>query len=115
MPAKNAVVLVIDRLHSGFVGAYGNSWIATPELNRLAADGFLFDRAMIDSPSLDSLYHSYWQGIHALAQDVANPSAVGLQPSAPLPRQLTAAGYTTVLLTDDPAVARHPLAAGFSE
>jgi hypothetical protein len=115
MPPNNALVLVIDRLHAGFVGAYGNTWIATPELNRLAADGFLFDRAMIDSPSLESVYRSYWQGIHALAEDAANPSAFGLQPSALLPRHLTAAGYTTVLLTDDPAVARHPLAAGFSE
>ncbi len=107
MPS-NAVILIIDRLHSGFVGACGNTWIATPELNRLAADGFLFDRAMIDSPGLEQLYRSYWQGIHALAQKADNPSAS-------LPRDLVVAGYTTVLLTDDPAVAQHPLAAGFGE
>ncbi len=108
MPPKNALVFIIDRLHSGFVGAYGNTWIASPELNRLAADGFLFDRAMIDSPGLEQLYHSYWQGIHAVAQKADDAAAS-------LPRDLAAAGYTTVLLTDDRAVAQHPLAAGFSE
>src|SRR5258708_6495236 len=30
MPSKNILCIVIDRLHVGFVGAYGNTWISTP-------------------------------------------------------------------------------------
>lgn len=104
---NNALIIVVDRLHAGFIGAYGNSWVVTPELNRLAADGFLCERAMIDSPRLESLYQSYWQGVHALAHAAGAPSA--------LPAELQAAGYNTVLLTDDPAIEEHPLAAGFGE
>jgi arylsulfatase A-like enzyme len=104
----NAICLVFDRLHAGYAGAYGNSWIETPAFDRLASQAFLFDRALIDSPELDKLYRSYWQGWHALCPAVpeARPSLAAL---------LRGTDVTTVLLTDEPQVARHPLAADFDE
>ena len=51
----NAICLVFDRLHAGYLGAYGNSWIETPAFDRLASQSFLFDRALIDSPELPLL------------------------------------------------------------
>jgi len=103
----NAIVLVIDRLHCGYVGAYGNSWIATPAIDRLASEGFLFDQCLIDSPRLETLYRSLWLGSHALAP--ARPS----EDQRGLARLLAARGIAATLLTDDPAVASHPLADGF--
>jgi arylsulfatase A-like enzyme len=38
----NAICLVVDRLHTGFLGAYGNTWIETPVFDRLAAESFHF-------------------------------------------------------------------------
>jgi hypothetical protein len=102
----NAICLVFDRLHAGYLGAYGNSWIETPSFDRLASQSFLFDRALIDSPELSLLYRSYWQGWHALC-----PAAPELRPS--LAASLGQAGVTTVLLSDEPQVVRHPLAAEF--
>ena len=104
----NAICLVFDRLHAGYVGAYGNSWIETPSFDRLASQSFLFDRALIDSPELPRLYRSYWQGWHALC-----PAAPESRPA--LAASLGQSGVTTVLLTDEPQVARHPLAAEFDE
>lgn len=104
----NAICLVFDRLHAGYLGAYGNSWIETPAFDRLASQAFLFDQAMIDSPELACLYRSYWQGWHAL----------GIEPpeSRPaLPKLLREAGVKTVLATDEPQVARHGLANDFDE
>ena len=63
----NAICLVIDRLHRGFLGAYGNTWIETPAFDRLAAESFVFDQMLVDSPRLGPLYRSFWQGWHALA------------------------------------------------
>jgi arylsulfatase A-like enzyme len=51
----NAVCMIIDRLHAGYVGAYGNAWIETPALDRLASRSVVFDRALIDSPQLERL------------------------------------------------------------
>ncbi len=102
----NAICLVFDRLHAGYVGAYGNSWIETPSFDRLASQSFLFDRALVDSPELSLLYRSYWQGWHALC-----PTPPDSRPS--LAASLGRAGVTTVLLSDEPQVARHPLASEF--
>jgi arylsulfatase A-like enzyme len=105
----NAICLVFDRLHAGYLGAYGNTWIETPAVDRLASQSFIFDQVLIDTPDLNRLYRSYWQGRHAIAPDFAP----GDCPS--LPGCLRELGVTTALLTDDPLVARHPLAVDFDE
>lgn len=105
----NAICLVFDRLHAGYLGAYGNSWIETPAVDRLASQSFLFDQALIDTPDLNRLYHSYWQGGHALCPDFS-PSD-----SPSLAAYLRERGVTTALLTDEPQLARHPLAVDFDE
>jgi len=104
----NAICLVIDRLHAGYLGAYGSSWIETPELDRLAAESFLLDQAVIDTPNLETLYRSFWQGQHALApaQPEDRPTLMGL---------LSDAGVQSTLLTDEQRVAAHPLAWHFDE
>lgn len=40
-------------LHLGYLGCYGNEWIATPNFDRLAADGVVFDRHYVQSPRAD--------------------------------------------------------------
>ncbi len=105
---NNIICLAVDRLHAGYLGAYGNTWINTPALDRLAAGSFVFDRAIIDSPRLELLYRSLWQGVHALVP-------TGAQRRKSLPEQFAQAGWQTVLLADDAAVAEHPLATPFSE
>ena len=104
----NVICLVIDRLHAGYLGAYGNTWVETPSLDRLAAEAFLFDQFLIDTPELDQLYRSYWQGRHVFrGQDGADD----LRPT--LPTLLRQAGLTPTLLTDEPKVAHHELAQQF--
>ena len=103
----NAICLVVDRLHAGCVGAYGNAWIETPSMNRLAARSFVLDHALVDSPDLERLYRSYWQGWHAMCRREPPQS----RPS--LPALLRDAGVKTVLLCDEPSVAGLPAAADF--
>ncbi|NLX94924.1 MAG: sulfatase-like hydrolase/transferase [Rhodopirellula sp.] len=103
------ICLLIDRLHIGYVGAYGNSWIETPWLDRLAAESFLLDRYWIDSPRLDVLYRSLWQGRHALEPPVPADRRLSL------PALLSARGAVAALVSDDPAVLAHPLAEGFAK
>jgi arylsulfatase A-like enzyme len=109
--SRNIICLVIDRLHAGFLGAYGNTWIATPHVDHLAADAFAFDRVLVDSPRLESLYRSYWHGSHALA--AAAQEHLDEFDNASLPRQLSTAGYETVLMTDDPSIGAFPSADDF--
>lgn len=112
MSQRSAIILVVDRLHAGMLGPYGNTWIDTRSFNQLAADCFLFDQAITDSPDLDSLYRSFWTGEHALAR---GPSKQPTSETIALPEQLRRAGVHTVLLRDEPLLAQNPLAAGFDE
>jgi arylsulfatase A-like enzyme len=41
------LVLQASALHLGFVGCYGNSWVATPHLDRLAAEAVVFDQHIV--------------------------------------------------------------------
>jgi arylsulfatase A-like enzyme len=45
-------VLVVNAcaLHLGYIGCYGNEWIETPNLDRLAAEGVVFDQHYADNP-----------------------------------------------------------------
>ena len=52
-------------------------------LIRLASQAFLFDHAIIDSPSLESLYDAYWQGKHAATDDGPSPSGSPRPPDGP--------------------------------
>lgn len=105
----NAICLVIDRLHAGYVGAYGNAWIDTPALDRLACEAFTFDQALVDGPTPESFLGSVWQGRHPLAR----PEPIEL-PST-LAALLSRSGVRTTLLSDQAAVARNPLARSFDE
>jgi hypothetical protein len=104
----NSLVLVMDGLHLGYLGAYGNCWIDTPEFDRLASQAFVFDQMLIDTPRLELLYRSYWQGWHAAA-----PAPPAERRS--LVEQLNQRQVHTVLVTDDPYVGGHPLAGAFRQ
>lgn len=106
----NAIILAVDRLHAGYLGCYGNTWIATPEFNRLAAESFLFEQATIDTPQLAEIYESYWLGSHALER--RGRPAQGRPSLAELLKQ---AGVNTTLISDEPAITQLPLSAEFGE
>lgn len=88
------------------VGAYGNSWIRTRRLDRLACESFLFDQALASSPRLDELYRGYWFG---------STSPRAMEVGSGLPQLVAAAGMNTALVTDDAEVASLATAGHFSE
>ncbi|MEO2022879.1 MAG: hypothetical protein ABGX05_13745, partial [Pirellulaceae bacterium] len=63
---SRAIIIVVDRLGSGFLGPYGNTWVDTPAINRFASQSILWEHFLSDSPLLSSIYQSYWSGKHAL-------------------------------------------------
>ena len=99
---KTAIVIVVDRLGCGQLGPYGNAWVSTPNWNQLASESLLCEFAIADSPKLDLVYRSYWQGLHAM-----RPS--GLQQSC-IAELLSETGVDVALVTDEQAVSEHPLA-----
>ena len=67
---------------------------------------------VIDSPRLELLYRSYWQGLHAMAPAGVSANETSSW-SVALPQRLNRAGVATSLVTDERWLAEHPAAAGF--
>src|SRR5450631_2456953 len=58
--AMNVIVVVCNGLHLGFLGAYGNGWIETPHLDRLAAEGVVFDHHFPENLTTIPTRRSWW-------------------------------------------------------
>jgi hypothetical protein len=52
MDLMKIIVLEACGLHLGYLGCYGNDWVATPNLDRLAAEGIVFEWHIADHPEL---------------------------------------------------------------
>lgn len=60
-----ALVLIVRGLHAGYVGCYGNEWLATPGLDRLAVEGVVFDQHLADQPDAAGARRAWRTGCHA--------------------------------------------------
>src|SRR5580704_7164679 len=79
MPSMKVLVLHTSAFHLGFLGCYGNTWIETPHLDRLAAEAVVFDQHHADCPGV----RTCWTGRYGQAP-----------PEQTLPALLKAAGIT---------------------
>jgi hypothetical protein len=66
------IVFALNGCPAGWLGAYGNDWVGTPNLDRIAAEGITFDQHISDCPE-PSAARRAWTG---------NPNR---SPSTPLP------------------------------
>ena len=111
--ARNAIVLMIDRLGSGFVGPYGNTWVETPALNRLASESLLFETVIGDSTRLEQLYDSYWLGTHAVERVCGSrlQTGAGRRQTGPAESELAAPRYASVAVPPETksGVGKRPL------
>jgi arylsulfatase A-like enzyme len=93
------VVVVNARgLHLGYVSACGNEWIATPTLDRLAAEGVVFDNHIADQPDAAGARRAWRSGRYDFPHPVGN-ATVG-EPSPDLIHLLKDAGVVTSLILD---------------
>jgi arylsulfatase A-like enzyme len=77
------LVIAASGLHLGYIGCYGNAWVATPALDRLAAEGVVFDQHYADCPSAGGARRAWRTGRYGLPGPEADQ-----QPAAESPDDL---------------------------
>jgi arylsulfatase A-like enzyme len=87
-----AIVLEIPGLHLGYLGCYGNEWIATPAFDELAAAGVVFDSHFADCPA--AALRSGWSGRYDFP-NLPTTAAGSANPQNPLFASLQAHGVST--------------------
>jgi hypothetical protein len=94
-PTRGYVLISLDTLSARHLGAYGYERDTSPFFDRLAAEGALFENAVVQYPSTLVSHVSILTGLYPQEHGVYPPSSV-LSPLIPsLPDQLQAAGYST--------------------
>ena len=111
-PRMNVVVVVLDSLRKDHVGAYGNRWIETPNLDRLAGESLVFERALPESIPTINARRAIHTGTRSWPfKDWVVPKGedIWLQGWQPIPNgQTTLAqvlkehGYRSLMVTDNP-------------
>jgi arylsulfatase A-like enzyme len=94
------LVIVVRGLNAGYLGCYGNAWVETPALDRLAAEGVVFDRHYADEPSTEGACRSWRSGrcpLPLTEEDGPAPTS----PSVDLLTLLRDTGVATFLIVDD--------------
>lgn len=112
-----AIVFALRGCPAGWLGAYGNEWVGTPNLDRVAAEGVVFDRHVSDCPEPDAAGRAWLTGRHQLPptasgrslgenagpEEVPPPPAGNRPHPSDLLHHLKAAGAHTVVVR-----ANHP-------
>jgi choline-sulfatase len=94
--ALNLIVVTADTLRADRLGAYGNRRIATPHLDRLAAEGVLFEQATTVVPLTLPAHASIFTGTYPLFHGVRDNGGYYLEPEqVTLAEVLKAHGYVT--------------------
>lgn len=100
-PVRGIVLISIDTLRADHLGAYGYHRDTSPFLDRLAARGVLFERAVAHYPNTLTSHMSLLTGLYPAEHGVFPPDGV-LSPSIPtLPELLAAAGWRTAGFVED--------------
>jgi len=95
----NVVFIVSDTLRRDHLGCYGNEWIRTPCIDRLAAESVVFDGHYAASfptmPGRADYYTGRWTFTYMRWQPLPADAVI-------LPELLQKAGYTTLGVADTP-------------
>jgi arylsulfatase A-like enzyme len=93
------LALVASGLDAGHIGCYGNEWIQTPTLDRLAAGGIVFDQHYADHPALVAARRAWETGCYSFpAADEADDPRVSQAPE--LSAVFQEYGVITYLITE---------------
>jgi len=109
-PRMNVVVVILDSLRKDHVGAYGNRWIQTPNIDSLAKDSLRFTQAYPESAPTINGRRAIHTGTRSWPfRDWVVPKGedIILQGWQPIPKEQTTlagvlleSGYATMLVTD---------------
>ena len=104
--AAPIVVISIDTLRSDRLPAYGYDGVATPAIDRLAADGVVFERAFSHSPLTLPSHASLFSGLLPSRHGIRdNPGYRVPDDIEWLPETLRAAGYATAAMVSSSVLA----------
>lgn len=98
----NIVFIITDDQRADWLGAAGHSTLKTPHIDRLAAEGALFNRFFVSCPLCSPSRASFLTGLYPHTHKVVNNDKLGLDVIShtlmTFPRRLRESGYETAFI-----------------
>ena len=94
----NILFIFADQLRHSAVGCYGNSVVQTPNLNRLATEGVVFDQAFSSCPLCSPYRAHILSGMYSHRNGVPDNEYKMRTDIIALPQALSAAGYRSAFV-----------------
>ena len=96
-PPKRVFLITVDTLRADHLGSYGYERNTSPFLDRLAADGVLFERAIAQWPKTGTSLASLFVGRYPQSTGMTHHAAIEIPDEyLTLPELFRQAGYTTL-------------------
>jgi len=100
----HCLVICANGLQAAYLGAYGNPWIHTPNLDRLASEGVVFDWHFPDNLTTLPTRRSWWSGRYTLHDELLGWGPVEKADEMEALRLLNSQGVRTALISDCPYI-----------
>lgn len=97
---KNLIVIIADTFRADHLGCYGNRWIKTPSLDRLASEGTVFTNCYADGLPTIPARRVYFTGNSIIPMEVHGGWIPLRKGDITLPEVLKKHGFTTAFVTD---------------
>ncbi|MEW6270272.1 MAG: sulfatase [Thermodesulfobacteriota bacterium] len=111
----NVLLLSIDTLRADHLGCYGGTRVTTPNVDRIAAEGALFENAACPMPMTRPSLATVHTSLHAREHGVVNNALALPDDARTLAETLAEAGYATAAFTPVRLLDGHSgLAQGFA-
>jgi len=98
-PPPDVVVITVDTLRADYLGAYGSTRVATPHVDRIAAEGTLFENAAAPMPVTRPSHFSLFTGRYPREHGVTDNHLALPESELTLAEVFRDAGYQTAAFT----------------
>jgi len=112
----NLILITLDTVRADALGTYGQALPTTPEIDRMASEGVVFDQAMTASPSTLPSHATIMTGLFPPAHGVRSNAGYALHDDqTTLAEILSGRGYVTAAEVAAPVIGRRTgIAQGFA-
>jgi len=94
--APNVVLIVVDALRPDFLGCYGYGRPTSPNIDRIARRGVVFENAVAHAPWTKTSFSTFLTSLYPFQHGVVGWESVMPDSVLTLPEALRAAGYSTM-------------------
>ncbi|MCA9425656.1 MAG: sulfatase-like hydrolase/transferase [Candidatus Omnitrophica bacterium] len=93
--APNIVLVTLDTTRPDYLGCYGNDWVETPTLDRVASEGVLFEDAVCQIPTTLSSHTAILTSLYPRTSGVRSGVVIVPDEVTTLAEHLKTQGYQT--------------------